>query len=242
MNVIEAAAAKEKQTKKIIYSFSVQNETFEAHYFKGKNPSLELLYNGTPVMTADKPNTRFTYEIQKGSTPVKITLWIENAAYSVFIGKVNGIGIEVDGIPVQHTVTDPGTHIKNGRTALYALLFILAVKSLFTYFSTFSEYSSHLVAGISSTLYLIPLLLIAAAAVKYAQWTRFALIAGMVVSIIEMLDYILAVPGSIASGTNGMTMVIWIALRISVWCTLYNAFKWKSKQKEHPAAIPDVSR
>jgi hypothetical protein len=51
---------------------------------------------------------------------------------SSFIGKINGVGIEADEKPVQHTLADPETHIRNGRAGLYFLVFILGFKCIWT--------------------------------------------------------------------------------------------------------------
>jgi hypothetical protein len=240
MNAIEATVKKEKAGKKTVYYFAVNSDLFEAHYFAGKKYTLEIMHNGSLLGTIDNPNpkTKFEFIANSEANPIKITAWIDNGnSISSFIGKINGIGIEVDGKPVQHTLADPETHIKNGRTGLYILLFILGFKCIWTYYINFKEYASHIVAGISGAIYFIPLVLVLIAAIKYTRWTTFAIITGIVLSLLEMLDYAIAIPGSISSGTNGVTLVIWIAIRISTLYLLYNAWKWKQNKKERPISL-----
>jgi hypothetical protein len=241
MNIIQANVKKEKADKKIIYSFGINNDVFEAHYFTGKKPALEITHNGLPLGTVDTPKTKFNFAANSETGAITITAWIESGnSFSSFLGKAAGAGIEVDGKPVQHTLADPQTHIKNGRSGLYVLLFILGFKSIWTYYSVFTQYTSHVVAGISCTIYFIPLLLALIAALKYKSWTTFAIITGIVLSILEMIDYVAAIPGSISSGTNGATFLFWILMRISALYLLYNAIKWRRKQKERPASMPDA--
>jgi hypothetical protein len=119
MNVIAATVKKEKTNKKIIYSFSVNNDAFEAHYFSGKKSTLEIMHNESLLGAIDKPKTKFEFVANPETSPVKITAWIDNGnSISSFIGKINGVGIEADGKPVQHTLAVPETHIKNGRVGL----------------------------------------------------------------------------------------------------------------------------
>jgi hypothetical protein len=233
MTTIEATVKKEKADKKTIYSFKVNNDVFDVHYFTGKKPALEIMHNGSLLGTIDKQKTKFDFEVNSETNAVNITAWIDSGnSLSSIIGRINGVGIEVDGKPVQHTLADPETHIQQGRSGLYLLLFILGVKSIFTYYTALEQYASHIVAGISFTIYFVPLLLVLTAAIKYKSWTTFAIITGMVLSVLETLDYAMGIPGSINAGTNGVTVLIWILIRISALYLFYNALKWKRRQRD----------
>jgi hypothetical protein len=233
MTVIKAAIKKEKASKKVIYSFEVNNDVFEAHYYTGKKQSLEIKHNGAMLGIIDRPKAKFEYVVNSETNPINITAWIDNGiSISSFISKNSGVGIEVDGKPVQYTLTDPETHINNGRSGLYILLFILAFKSIWTYYNTFKGYASHIVAGITSTIYFVPFILALIAGIKYKSWTTFAILTGIILSILELIDYAFGIPSSIIAGANGVTLLIWILIRISALYLLYNAFKWKRKQKE----------
>jgi hypothetical protein len=242
MTIIEATIKKDKASRKTVYSFAVDNDAFEAHCFSGKKPTLEIIHNGCLLGTIDTQKTKFEYVANPETSPVKVTAWLDNGnSISSFIGKINGIGIEINGNPVQHTLADPETHIKGGRSGLYILLFILSIKSIFTYYSAFKGYASHIVAGISCMIYFIPLLFVLVATIKYTRWTIFGLIVGSVLSLLEMIDYVMGIPDSISSGTNGASFLIWILIRISALYLFYNAWKWKSKQKGRPTSMLGAS-
>lgn len=231
MNIIKSTVTKEKKNKKIIYSFSFDNETFEAHYIISKKPTVELFYNGSHLGLINDLKVKHDFLINPDSNPMKLTIWIESNIYSLFIGKINGIGIKIDENPVQHTLADPEAHIKNGRSGFIVLFFVLGLKCIFTYYNIFKEYSSHIVSGISMIVYFIPLLLALIAFIKYVRWTKFALITGIIISVLEMLDYLIALPNSIMAETNGASLLIWILIRISAICIFFTAFKWKIKNK-----------
>jgi hypothetical protein len=242
MTAIEAEVKKDKKSKKTTYSFEANNESFEAHYFTGKKPKLEIMHNGSLLGTIDNPKAGFECVVNSETGPIKISAWINNRnSISAFLGKINGIGIEIDGKPVQYTLADPEIHIKNGRSGLYFLLFVLGFKCIWTFSSVFEKYTSYVIAGVSSAIYIIPLLIVLTAAVQYKNWTAFAIIAGIIFSLLEMLDYVTGIPAGISSGANGATFVIWILIRVSALYLLYNAWKWKRKQKKYSSSTPGAS-
>ena len=65
----------------------------------------------------------------------------------------------------------------------------------------------------------------------HKRWTKFALIGGIIISILEFVDYGLGLPESLRSGagSNAAMMLFWIALRVCVLFIFYNAFKAKTK-------------
>jgi hypothetical protein len=231
MNIIKSTVTKEKKNKKTIYSFSFDNEIFEAHYIMSKKPTVELFHNGSHLGLINDLKVKHDFLINPDSNPMKLTIWIEFNIYSIYIGKINEIGIKIDENTVQNTLADPEAHIKNGRSGFFVLFLILGFKCIFIYYSIFKEYSSHIVSGISMIVYLIPLLLALIAFIKYVQWTKFALITGIIISVLEMLDYLIALPNSIMTGTNGASLLIWILIRISVICIFFTTLKWKIKSK-----------
>jgi len=103
MAVIESEISKDKATKSQTYSFRVGDESFEVYYYThGKylqgEPALEIMHNGSLVGETE-------FEIKK----LRITAWIDRRTY---LGKSKSVGIEVNGEPVQGTLTDPEVHIK----------------------------------------------------------------------------------------------------------------------------------
>jgi len=233
MNTIKAEISKDKESKSQTYSFEVNGEAFKALYLPGKEAALQIMHNevslGAMLWTVDKER-KFEYTVNVGAKPVKITAWISNGFSFMGIGKANGIGIEVDGIPVQHTVTAPEIHIENGRSWLYVLVFILGFKSIWTYYTLFSEYASHFVAGVSSTVYIVPFIIALIVAIKYKTWTTFAIYAGLILAVLEAVDFATGIPESANSGSSGF--VIWLFIRMGLLYAMFNAFKWRIKQKK----------
>jgi len=233
MNLIKAEVSKEKGIKKVTYSFEVNNDVFKAHYFPGNKPVLELTHNENALGSIDQLNTKFDYTVNSGTTPLKITAWLyKKPLITSFTGIPSGIGIEVDGKPVQHTIASPETHINHGRGGLYVLLFLLIFKTAVNYFSLYKEYESHLVSGIASLIYFIPFIFLLITTIKFKSWTTLALISGIIISALELIDFLLGIPGSIASGANSGSFIVWIFIRICVLITLCGAYNWKRKEKK----------
>jgi len=234
MNTIKAEVSKDKKSKSQTYSFEVNGEPFKVLYLPGKEAALQIVHNevslGTILWAVDKER-KFEYTVTAGAKPVKITAWISNGYQFMGIGKARGIGIEVDGVPVQHTVTAPEIHIENGRAGLYVLVFLLGFKSIWTYYALFSEYASHFVAGVSSTVYIVPFIIALIAAIKYKTWTTFAIYAGLILAVLEVVDFVSGIPESANSGSSGF--VIWLFVRAGMLYALFNAFKWRLRQKEN---------
>jgi hypothetical protein len=228
MDILEAAEKIDKKNKTVIYTFAVDGEMFEARYAYAKKPVLELLHNGTQFGIVDTPKEKFQFVIDTEKAPVHITAWIDNGGSAAsFFGNVKGVGIEVEGRPVQFTLADPGVHIKNGKAGLFVLLLIFAFKSIWTYYNTFSTYASHIVAAISTLVYLIPLLIVFVSICTYKTWVMFSLISGGVLSVLELIDYIFGILGSLQSGEAVVSSLVWILIRVSALYLLYNALKWK---------------
>ena len=222
MDIIEAVEKKEKKDKKIVYSFTLENEGYEAHYDYGKKPGLTFLHNGTQVGVVEKAGNKVSFRVNENK-PVNITAWIEGGVSSWLFGKTQGgVGIEVDGKPVQHTLTDPETHIKAGKVGLCILVFIFAFKTVV------NIATAGVIVGM---IYLIPLLILLAALLRYKKWLSFALYAGVILSILEMIDYLLGIPSILQARSSLPTLVIWIGLRISAFANLFDALKWMRKGK-----------
>ena len=219
MDTIEAIETKLKKEKKIVYSFSLENENFEAHFNYGKKPDLILLHNGTQIGVVNKRGDKVPFSVNTEKAPINITAWMESDISTWLFGR-KGVGIQVDGKPVQHTLADPNTHIKGGKTGLLLLLFIFALKSVV-----------QIITGDKGTavIYFVPILLLILLALMYKKWLTFALIAEAVLSVLEFADYITAVLGNIKNGGSPITVIFWIAFRVGVFAYLFDAFKWKRK-------------
>jgi len=228
--MINSTVKNEKKINATIYSFDANNEHFTANYIYGKKPRFELFHNGSLIGSSEQLKTRSEFTINTEYEALNITVWLEQNNFAAYIGKLNGIGIEVNKNPVQNTLADPEVYVKYGRSGLFILLFILTVKSIFNYYQIYKAYESHLVSIISDSVYVIPLILVALMAIFYKRWTMFALIAGIAISILEFTDYAIALPGSLPN-TNIIMVILWIFFRVSVILILFNALKWKRKSK-----------
>jgi len=231
MKIINSTTNKDKKTNLITYSFNVNNERFTANYVYGKKPRFDFFHNDTLLGSSDQIKNKSEFTVNTDYETLTIMVWQEYNVYSMYIGKLNGIGIEVNKNPVQHTLADPEVYINNGRSGFLIILIILAIKSIFTYYQVFTEYSSHILSLYISAIYFVPLLLALFFVYIYKRWTKIAIIGGMIISILEFVDYGLGLPESLrtGSGSNAAMMLFWIALRVCVLFIFYNAFRAKIK-------------
>jgi hypothetical protein len=229
MKIINSTTNKDKRMRLITYSFTIKNERFTVNYEYGKKPRFEFFHNGTLIGSSEQIKNKSEYIINTEYKTITITIWLEYNVYSMYLGKLNGIGIEVNKNPVQDTLADPEVYINNGRSGFLILLLILGIKSIYTYYQVFTEYSSHILSLYISAIYIVPLLAALILLYIYKRWTKFALIGGIIISILEFVDFGLALPDSLrsGSGSNAAMMLFWIALRVCALFIFYNAFKAK---------------
>ena len=225
MHVIEATHTNEKKSRKIVYSFLVRNEKFEASYNYGKNKKLDFFHNGTQVKVIEKigEKDQFTVDTEEGS--IRITAWIDKGFH---LSRIREIGIEVNGDPVKFTTTDPHVHIENGRQGLGLLLFVLAFRAVWKYFND--------AVFLNMLPYIITTLIVLVAFLKYKKLVMFSLMIGGILSILEFVDYIayiVAMPNTLRLAGDSLVMLIPLMLvRISAFILIYDAFKWNRKLLE----------
>jgi hypothetical protein len=229
MYTVEATETKVKQDRRIIYSFYAGGEIIEAHYHYVKNSTLEFFRNGIRIGMVDRPNEKVQFLVGTETSPITLTACMETGNFfSGFFGKGKGVSIEVDGAPVRFTLADPETHVRNGKSGLYVLLIIFALKSITTLYSGSLVYTPAVMFA-TAAIYLIPLLIVIISIINFKRWVSFALIAGVVLSILELIDFALGIPGAILLSGRVPLLAIWLLIRVGVLYILFNALKWKRK-------------
>jgi len=229
MKIINSTTNKDKKKNLITYSFNVNNERFTANYVYGKKPRFEFFHNDTLIGSSDQIKNKSEFIVNTEYESLNITVWLEYNVYSMYMGKLNGIGIEVNKTPVQHTLADPEVYINNGRSGFFILLIILGAKSIYTYYQIFKEYNSHIVSLITSAIYIVPLLAALLFLYFYKRWTKLALIGGIIISVLEFVDYGWSLPAYFKAGSNAAMVLFYIALRVCVLFIFYNAFIAKTR-------------
>ena len=213
-----------------IYYFSVDNEEYEAHYTYGT--ALAILHNGIQIGVVEKPKDKVLFTVNTGQSTFNITAWFDfnlkdNVISRLLIGKAQGAGIKINDNPVQYTLADPNTYIKGGKNGLLIFLFLYAFKSIF-----------QIVSGDSfvAILYIIPFFIFLVAVIQYQKWLSFSLIAGVILALIEVLDFTSGIGDVIVEvDARSLPSMLWflfiIGIRTKALCYLFRALKWKSKVK-----------
>jgi len=237
MNVIKAEVSREKKSKKITYSFNVDNNAFTVNFFHTRKPSFEITHNGALLGKTDEINKKFDYMVDSEKGPIKITAWTHYRNGRT--DSVNVLGIEVNGKPVQHTTADPEVHIKQGRVWLWVFLPFLLLQTVLTYIYALenflsAEYTSkmtalqpYVFAGLLSAVYFIPFLLVLITAIKYKTRTTLALLLGIIISVLDMISCVLVY---IFFTAYAVGFIITFIIQIRILWELCEAFNWKRKQ------------
>jgi len=208
-----------------MYTFTVENEKIQVYYIYEKNKqSLEFFHNGISVDKAAYGKT-VTLNTEKGQINVKAWINRANSAEKFFGLDKDGVGIEVDGIPVKATLADPDEYLDQGRVGLGFLLFNLAARGTLTYI-----FNSDLSLAF---VYYIPALIILTLLLVYKKCLLLALIVGSVFGILELGDYITTIPNTMTQpgGSSIMSISIiggWLMFRVRMITGFYTAFKWRN--------------
>lgn len=247
MKIIDSTTNKDAKMRIITYSFNINNERFTANYFYGKKPKFEFFHNDSLIGSGEQIKNKSEFIVNTENEQLTITVWLEYSVYSMYLGKLNGIGIEVNKNPVQHTLADPEVYVNNGRSGLFILLFILGLESIITivYYQSFiilGEILSNLFAPnltwlFSNVIIVIPPLIVLFLLFIYKRWTKFALISGIIIWFLEFVTYGMGLYDSFKSGSqsNAAMILFWLILRVCIFFILYNAFKYKRKQEINSA-------
>jgi len=228
MQFIEAVRTNDRKLNRTIYSFTVENEKIEVHYiYEVNNQSLEFFHNGESVTKATIDKT-IKIDTEKGQ--VKVHAWINRAgSFGKFMGlDKDGVGIEVDGIPVKATLADPDEYLGQGRVGLGILLFVLTVRGLITFFVNNDLYTA--------LIFFIPALVILAAFLIYKKCLLLSLFIGAIVAVLEFADYVTTIPGTLMApgGSSMLSMSIiagWIMFRVRILTGFFVAFKYRNEKR-----------
>jgi len=212
-----------------MYTFTVDNEKFQVYYIYEENKqSLEFFHNGTSIDKATYEKT-VTIDTEKGK--VNVTAWINRASSAEkFFGLAkDGVGIEVDGIPVKNTLADPDEYLNQGRSGLGLLLFTLVARGILTHVLNND-------LGFALVFY-IPALAVLAFLLLYKKCILLALIVGAVLGIIELVDYITTIPSTMTQpgGSSILSISIiggWLMFRVRMITGFYTAFKWQNEENK----------
>lgn len=223
MTAIKSEISTDKKSKEVIYSFQVNNETFKAYLVPPrKTPTLHIQHNGATLGTilweVDK-NRKFEYVVNANAEPITITAWIDSDSNNK--GSRKSIGIEVNGVPVQHTLSDPQTIQKKKLESRCAIL--LAIVFMIVPFGPFQQ---AIKAIDLPAIYFAPFLIGIIAAAIYKSWAVLAIFSDIYLLILEIRHII-----EIGTFSNSY-IVIWFLIRIGILCALLYILKQEREQKK----------
>jgi len=122
------------------------------------------------------------------------------------------------------TSPDYEFNIQKGRKGLWLLVFVIGLKVVL----------GVAIGNVETLVYVIPLIVVLLAAIKYNSWNTFAIYAGLVIAVLEILDYAVGTITDFAN-TSSISLpfvIVFMGLRISALNYMITALKWKIKQKK----------
>jgi len=225
MTPIDVQIVKEKKSKEATYSFTVNNEPFKACFVTGKRPELHIQHNettlGSILWKIDK-DRRFEYTVNTGAEPLNISAWIEETDSRY---KTKNIGLEVNGVPVKYTLSDPQVirinKLKFWRSWLYISVLLLLP------LGPFRQGLKPLFNSLPF-IYVVPFFASIILGLICKSWTIIAILLNAYFLALE-INYMMVDMDSYSS----LFIVAWIFVRIAVLCVLCYIFK---KELEHKKA------
>lgn len=156
-----------------------------------------------------------------------LTAWFESGSDSFELVPMSqtGIGMLIDGKPVESTLSDPEILGSGGRAGVWVFAVFLALKGIVQMFIASSQHD--VATGVFNLfLYGLPAIALVVLGIVFKKVKKGALITALVIGSLETLDFIIggvmqivneATTGS--SGNSGVGLFIWGGLRIAalVW-------------------------
>lgn len=140
----------------------------------------KIFVNGTFLGETEFENEIYTF-VYSGVEDIKIRIWIKKNKST----KICNIGITIDGIPVENSLSDPSKRIK--RAIFFGnifIIFLLLIK-LFQSIVADIEFQVYII------IFLISIQLISF--VFYKKKSKIPLITGIIIGYIEFIDYFVAI-------------------------------------------------
>jgi hypothetical protein len=199
----------------------------ETKHSLSSNSTTAVYINGELKITIDKPKEK-TRIIAKGfENEHTVTVWHENTRSKIpfFSNLTTGVGILVDDIPVQNSIADPLEHIKNAKSGVMIFLVLLLLKILLVIVQNFKN--PPLVILITLSIYVIPFIILLFMYLTYSASPKRALVAGIILGLLESLDYFVGIKNSFQAGTppNGATILIFVVIRFAALYYMFTGLR-----------------
>lgn len=188
-----------------------------------KPQRLELFIDGQSYGVAGAPGQKVRAQVPGQTSLHTVEVWFEAAtgAATQFLALLHGTGILIDGRPVHGTLADPYVHVKEGRAGVWVFAVFLFAKVLLSpWINPGGD------VAVALVLYGVPGSILVWLATTYRSNPKRAVIIGLVIGVLETLDFAWGALGKIAAGQPSLTgagIVIWGIFRVGALITLWRA-------------------
>ena len=148
-------------------------------------------------------------------------------------GNKGGAVAEVNGTPVEHTLSDPEVHINEGRNGILLLAFILVIKSAATVILHALDGAPLLPSVLIAAPSLITITILGLCVAIYRSLTIPALLTALIFGGLELVGYIATIAfGILTDGPKPSFMaVVWTLARLSALYLIFDALRWLRKRR-----------
>lgn len=211
-------------------SFLVDDVSIRSTPIRDKKNTLtswQITANGTPLLTLSKQRKKEQAMFMGKTEKHTVTAWFESGAGSFELVPTSqtGIGMLIDGKPVESTLSDPEVMGSQGRAGVWTFAVFLGLKAIIQMFMKLA--ADDTVTGVFNLfLYGIPAIALVVLGIMFKKIKKGALITALVVGSLETLDFIAGAVMKIVqeattgnAGNSGVSLLLWGGLRIGalVW-------------------------
>lgn len=212
-------------SSKKVYNFSVDKDQYQIETTKVKKTTVitknEKVIHNLDTITAEVKDGESTIEIQQEKFPL--------------LGKTNIVSIWFNKIPLENSYADPFTRAKVGYNA-YSLLLVLFLFKIFLaplalILTEGGDYLSNL--ALSLMVYGLPFIAIIVFFALFKKFYKVALIVGLVIMGLELIDYFYSVITNPMILLSNMTYFYLIMRGGIIFCLIFPLYSLSQLKKRN---------
>ncbi|MCX7820694.1 MAG: hypothetical protein N2258_03365 [Brevinematales bacterium] len=206
-----------KKSDKVVYVVNIDSSKVEVEYLFFEN-KIKIFIDGALFEESLSQNIEKHFTIENETHHIKISK-------SSIVRYKKELEIFIDGKPVENTPADPYFFIAKTRIILVFYFFIMVLKIIFLILRRI-DWRYYLSIIFSLYFYFILAILLLIISISYKKTPKFSIIFGLVIAIVEALDYVLwqflyLTPLAIINGM--ISLSFWILWRVCLILLLIKA-------------------
>lgn len=188
---------------------------------------LSVLVNGAKMGETTTAKEVIRGLTQGSTSSHEVRAWFEDAPKPLIetvsnpMMRFGGVGITVDGMPVENTLSDPWVHIREGRPAIWLFVVSFCVKAFLVTRLNVE------IGPLMSALYGAGAALLGYFAITFNAKPKRGILTGLVLGAVDTLDSLAGLPARLSYGFSYQPL-IFLGLRVLALVSLWNAIRHSS--------------